>query len=118
MRNKPFFAGLNVSPAEPKEALEFVRRLKELAERENLKLTEERVRQYISEIPLGRLQSIARRIMMDIMKAPQQELIRLEAEEKPAAARAARPAARRPRSKLQNSGTSARRSRPPPAGKS
>jgi hypothetical protein len=65
MQNKPLPDAPIVQAASKEEALQFVRGLQER------RRDAEAVKEYVDELPLGRLQSIGRRIMMDVMKAPQ-----------------------------------------------
>jgi hypothetical protein len=65
MKNKPLPDAPLVEAADTEKALGFVRRLREL------RGDDEAIKTYVNEFPLGTLQSIGRRIMMDILKGPQ-----------------------------------------------
>src|SRR5258708_18399865 len=58
-----------IEPATSEEALAFVRDLHKLGGKRTL-AAQARVADFVNGLPLGTLKGIARRIMMDIMKAP------------------------------------------------
>src|SRR5258708_37341100 len=58
-----------IEPATSEEALAFVRDLHKLGGKRTL-ADQARVAAFVNSLPLGTLKGIARRIMMDIMKAP------------------------------------------------
>jgi hypothetical protein len=71
MKNKPLPASPIVEPATTEEALEFVRGLQKFRKKDDAPVDESAVKEYVNQFSLGTLQSIARRVMMDIMKGPQ-----------------------------------------------
>jgi hypothetical protein len=71
MENKPLPDAPLVEAADTEEALAFVRKLHEEFARERPENAEAFVQKYVDQFSLSRLQSIGRRIMMDLMKPPQ-----------------------------------------------
>jgi len=71
MKNKPLPDAPLVQAADTEEALRFVQNLQEEFAREHPENKEAFVKKYVDQFPLGQLQSIGRRIMMDILKGPQ-----------------------------------------------
>lgn len=65
MKNKQLPDAQLGEAAATEQALDFVRGLQRRGP------DKEAVKKYIDEFPLGKLQSIARRIMMDVLKSPQ-----------------------------------------------
>src|SRR5260370_38630467 len=69
MERKPPRPVQVIEPATSEEALAFVRDLHKLGGKRTL-AAQARVADFVNGLPLGTLKGIARRIMMDIMKAP------------------------------------------------
>jgi hypothetical protein len=59
-----------VKPATQEETFEFLRGLQEFRRRGQKPIDEKAIRDYLHRQSLGSLQSISRRIMMDILKSP------------------------------------------------
>jgi len=93
MENKKLLAAPPVKPATRDEALRFLKGLQQFQIEEDEPVDDVAVREYLSKFPLGSLQGIARRIMMDIMKAPIDD-VTPESPAKPAPKKK-RPAAKR-----------------------
>jgi hypothetical protein len=70
MKNKPSRLAPLVEPATTKEALDFVHGLQRVRKKSRAAVEEAQIEAYINQFSLGTLKSIARRIMIDIMKAP------------------------------------------------
>jgi hypothetical protein len=94
MENKKLTAAPPVKPATRDEALEFLKGLQRFQIEEDEPVDDVAVREYLSKFPLGSLQGIARRIMMDIMKAPIAD-VTPEDSGKPAQKKKKTPAAKR-----------------------
>jgi len=100
MKNKPLRDAPLVEAADRDEALRFVNNLQDAFAREEPENREAFLKRYVERFPLGQLQSIGRRIMMDVLKARQSVPEAEPAPEDSAAAprrrRASRGATRRP----------------------
>jgi hypothetical protein len=70
MKNKRLITPMPVKPASPDDALNFVLGLNRLRKKDSPEIDEAAVREYLNSHSLGDLQAIARRLMMDILKAP------------------------------------------------
>lgn len=73
MKYKQLSSPPPVRAATRQEAFEFLRGLHKLRSKDDEPIKEAAVRDYLHQISLGDLQSISRRIMMDILKAPIEE---------------------------------------------
>jgi hypothetical protein len=71
MKNRPLPDAPVVKAADSKEALLFVQHLQEEFHRERPLNRETFIKQYLDRFTLGQLESIGRRILMDLMKRPQ-----------------------------------------------
>jgi hypothetical protein len=59
-----------VTPATREQVFEFLRGLQEFRRKGQKPLDEQAIKDYLNRQPLGSLQGVARRIMMDILKSP------------------------------------------------
>jgi hypothetical protein len=59
-----------VKPATREEVFDFLRGLQKFRRKGDQPFDEEAIKEYLNRHPLGSLQGIARRIMMDILKSP------------------------------------------------
>jgi len=74
MKNKPLPSPPPVKPATREEVFGFLRGLQRSGRTDDKSIDQAAVRDFINKMPLGSLQGVARRIMMDIMKSPTKDL--------------------------------------------
>jgi hypothetical protein len=74
MKNRPLPSPPPVPPASREEAFRFLRGLQEFRPKDDKPINEAAVKDYIDSKSVGSLQGISRRIMMDIMKSPTNDL--------------------------------------------
>jgi hypothetical protein len=70
MRNRPLSSPPPVPPATRSEVDQFLKGLQEFRAMEGKAVDEAGIKQYLDKMTVGSQQAIARRIMMDILKAP------------------------------------------------
>lgn len=84
MRNRPVTSPPPVSPASRAQVDRFLRGLQEFRPQDDKPVDEAAVKRYLDKMTVGSQQSIARRIMMDIMKStPSETRDKLERKRKP-----------------------------------
>jgi hypothetical protein len=70
MRNRPLSSPPPVPPATRSEVDQFLKGLQEFRAKDGKAVDEAGIKQYLDKMTVGSQQAIARRIMMDILKAP------------------------------------------------
>jgi hypothetical protein len=82
MRNRPLSSPSPVAPASREQVDKFLKGLQEFQAKGDNPIDEAGVKAYLDKMTVGSQQGIARRIMMDIMKAPTRELLKGKDERK------------------------------------